>query len=387
MSKSSPTGTSDNLGKSQSGPHAGTSKTSDRSDDSQNKTVERRRRNQTLRRKLARKIRARLKEQINTPPRPVDIVQHYERQKALRERVIANAAPLASALIFAFVVLKVLLVSDANVSTALALVKEAGPIQVFAGVLIVGIPLLGTGFVNAAGILARSVELNKYEKRRLWSYYFGGAFVLSFVAPWSTLVLIAAFPLLNWLLWRKDLKKQRRNEPYTWEKLLATTPEDAILRNLLEAARPLQAELDQISSHTDPDVTRQSVLNRELAGIRSAYNDRVDRIRDVGGLRLDALAISLMITTLAPLLQLSLTSTPWLPAEKITLASKEVVTGYVVSTKDDWATILMHKPRLIRNVKSDQIEARETCVTSEDSNSRMTIWKLPSSETPKYSKC
>lgn len=122
-------------------------------------TTERRQRRHTLRRKLGRKIRTRWKERISTPSRAVDIVQHYEREKALRERLLANAAPLASALIFAFVVLKVLLVSDANVSTALALVKEAGPIQVVAGVLIFGIPLLGTGFVNAAGILARSVEL------------------------------------------------------------------------------------------------------------------------------------------------------------------------------------------------------------------------------------
>lgn len=170
----------------------------------------RRRRNQTLRRKLARKIRVRWKKRPSTPPRPVDIVQHYEREKVLRERILANAAPLASAIIFAFVVLKVLLVANANVSTALALVKEAGPIQVVAGVLIFGIPLLGTGFVNAAGILARSNELNRYEKRRLWTYYFWGAFVLSFVARWSTLLLIAAFPLLNWFLWRKDRKKQQR---------------------------------------------------------------------------------------------------------------------------------------------------------------------------------
>lgn len=208
------------------------------------------------------------------------------------------------------------------------------------------------------------------------------------MTPWSTLVLIVLFPVLNWVLWRKDLKKQRTNEPPSWEKVLASTPEDAILRELLAGARPRQAELDLISSKADPDVKRQSMLNRELAGIRTAYNERIDRIRDVGGLRLDVLAISLMVTTLAPLLQLSLTSTPWLPAEKITLSSREVVTGYVVSTKDDWATILIHKPRLIKNVQSSDIEERETCVTTEDSNSRLTIWKLPLGETtPKYSKC
>jgi hypothetical protein len=211
-----------------------------------------------------------------------------------------------------------------------------------------------------------------------------------FVAPWSTLLLIAAFPLLNWFLWRKDRKKTAKNDPVPWEKLLATTPEDAVLHGLLESARPLQTELDSMSpsAAAEAGTNRRHALERELAGIRVAYNQRIARIQDVGGLRLDVLAISLLISTLAPLAQLSLTSAPWLPAEKITLSSKEVVIGYVVSTKDDWATILVDKPRLVKNVKSDDIATRETCVTTEESNTRTTIWRLPLGyDENKYPKC
>lgn len=169
---------------------------------------------------------------------------------------------------------------------------------------------------------------------------------------------------------------------------MATTPEDAVLRELLDSARPLQAELDSLSPTEESGTKRRFALQHELAGIRAAYNERIDRIRDVGGLRLDVLAISLLISTLAPLVQLSLTSAPWLPAERITLSSKETVVGYVVSTKDDWATILVDKPRLVKNVKSDDILVREICVTTEDSNTRTTIWRLPVGDGEnKYPKC
>lgn len=322
-----------------------------------------------------------------TPPQAVDVVQHYEREKAFRERLIANAAPLVSAATFAFVVLKVLLVADANVSTALSIVKEAGPITVVAGVLIVGIPFLGTGFVNAAGIMARSTDLNRYEKRRLWSYYVGGAFVLSFVVSWPTMLLLAGFPVVSWLIWRKNRKKRASSESTSWETIMASTPDDAELRRLLGLARPLEEEIKRFSQPTNAEPKYLAGLSSQLTGIRAAYNERVDKIRDAGGARLDALAVGLMLTTLAPLLQFSLNSTPWLAAEKVKLGSGEMVIAYVVSTKDDWATLLIDKPRLVRNVPISDIKDRETCVTTEESNARQTLWSLPAGDPPTYPKC
>lgn len=344
-------------------------------------------RRRKLRSKLGRKLQERRKNRIRVAKPPVDVVEHYEREKALRERVLANAAPLASAATFAFVVLKVLLVADSNVSTALSIVKEAGVIQVVAGVLIVGLPFLATGLVNAAGIMARASDLNRFEKRRLWSYYFGGSFVLSFVVSWTLMLLLAGFPVIAWILGRKNRKKQAASQSTPWAKVLASRPDDAVLKQLIERARPIDSELQYISSQAVPDQERQSALNGEMACILSAYDDRLAKIHAAGGGRLDVLAVSLMLTTLTPLLNFSLTSTPWLAAEKLTLTSNETVVAYVVSTRDDWATLLVEKPRLVKNIPISEIKQRETCVVSEESNARVTLWKLPSGDLPKYPKC
>jgi hypothetical protein len=248
-------------------------------------------------------------------PKPVDLVEHHERQRAFREKLMANAPAIVSASVFAFVVMKVVIVSDTNVSTALAVVSRAGPLQVIAGVLVIGLPFIGTGLTNAAGIVARTNLLNKYERRRLWFYYFVGGFILSFVLPWLVTLFIIAFALFSLLLWRKERNAPAAPAPVAVEQLLQTKPEDTVLRHLHEQMRVVDSNLKEERAKESPDNDRVRQLQAQISQLGTQYNERIDKIREVGGLRLDALAITLILTTLAPMAQLTLNDTPWLPAK------------------------------------------------------------------------
>ncbi|NVM96091.1 hypothetical protein [Arthrobacter wenxiniae] len=336
---------------------------------------------------LKSRLTAKLKAKVSTPLKPLDVVQHYERQQALRERLLGNVTALVSVAVFVFVVLKVLLIADSNVSTALSVVKEAGPIQVVAGVLIIGLPFIGTGLANTAGILARTNELNRYEQRRLWTYYFGSVFVLSFVLSWWSLIAMVAFPLFSLILWRKERKAPAVEAEVTWEKFLAQTPEDSVLRDIVQRLAPIRAELNALGGEPSPDAVRLADLTGQSNVLQSAFEARMGKIRSAGSIRLDALAITLLITTIFPVWQSAMSDQPWLPAENITLASGKIEVGYVVSTSDGWSTILIDKPRLVERLHSAEILARETCVTADSYNSRQTVWSFSAPTMPTYPRC
>ena len=52
---------------------------------------------------------------------------------------------------------------------------------------------------------------------------------------------------------------------------------------------------------------------------------------------------------------------PWLPAETITLKSGSVLTGYIVSDNEDWTTVLNDSNRMIYYYRPTQIIGRQVC--------------------------
>ncbi|MBO0804583.1 MAG: hypothetical protein J2P25_16105 [Nocardiopsaceae bacterium] len=52
---------------------------------------------------------------------------------------------------------------------------------------------------------------------------------------------------------------------------------------------------------------------------------------------------------------------PWLPAESITLATHRVVTGYVLDSDQDWTEVLLAGNRTVARYRTGQVVARAAC--------------------------
>lgn len=315
----------------------------------------------------------------------IDLVEHHSRDRLWRDQVMRNAPALFSASLFAFVVIKVLLIAQSNVSTGLALIARAGPLQVFAGTAVLGLPFLGTGLTNAAGILARTNRLNRLQRRRLWTYYGLGAFWLSWVLPWATTIFLIAFPAISLLLWRKE-----RNEPATKdvpfaEFVQSSSPSDLKLREIRARIQALHEQDEALPPDVRKDPDRAS--RKEINEAVQEYNDRAAAIRAAQTPALDSLAISLLVATMFPLLQFALNDDAWLPAEDISTRNGGVFTGYVLSTADKWTTILGDDPRLIITLPEGDVVGRRVCAVTYAYNGRRTLWQLGGERGPDYDSC
>lgn len=68
----------------------------------------------------------------------------------------------------------------------------------------------------------------------------------------------------------------------------------------------------------------------------------------------------------------------WLPAEVVTFRDGSTRIGYVLSTKDDWTSVLKENPRTIELIRSDEVTARAICRTDSDPQGVPLISRVPS---------
>ena len=74
---------------------------------------------------------------------------------------------------------------------------------------------------------------------------------------------------------------------------------------------------------------------------------------------------------------------PWLPAEFITLSSGVSVTGYIISEDQDWVTVLTNENRQVYYYHSDQIAKRAVC-QSEKTPAESPLISLTPSTAPSF---
>jgi hypothetical protein len=326
----------------------------------------------------------------------VDLVEHQERAKTLREYFLQNAVPLATGAIFAFVVLKVLLVSRANVNTALSIVERSGTLQILSGVTILAIPSLTTGINNAIAIWAGSAsKFNRFERRRLWWIFGISLIYLSFILPWSSTLLLIAFGIYyvtRWF-WRRrkvpigdDLVSTESSSTFDLDEFLAKAPEDVELRRLWSQYKQTHQALC-----TDPALTEYSEARAEeltkFADIVRSYNERARLVVAASKPTIDAAAVLLLVTVLAPILLQSLNDSVWLPPELISTANHGQVVGYVLSDPPAWTTILRDSDRMIISVPTSELKARAVCHTASQSSRRVTVWNLIVNDRTDYAPC
>jgi hypothetical protein len=70
-------------------------------------------------------------------------------------------------------------------------------------------------------------------------------------------------------------------------------------------------------------------------------------------------------------------SQPWLPAETITLATHQVVTGYVLDSDDNWFEVLLSQDRTVAEYHTNKVISRTMCQTASAEAKRPLIPLVP----------
>lgn len=125
--------------------------------------------------------------------------------------------------------------------------------------------------------------------------------------------------------------------------------------------------LDQRESN-GADAKLPKAGSRTLAGLRGRF---------WGGILTFNIVVALLTTTL--------NTTPWLPAEKISISGKPIV-AYVLADSGTYTAILSAAPRRIEYVSSNRITGRNVCNYGQVSWETETILQLLTQE-PRYPSC
>lgn len=171
------------------------------------------------------------------PAPPADYIEEAARQQRLFDRLLEHSASIASIAVFAFVVIKVVVIAGGNTITAAGLVQAAGPLQVLAGVTVLSISAIGVGLTNFVLVAADNDRaMSPFDRRWRWIAFLLLAFATSLVVSWVTTVLLlvfAAFLIYRW--WRSGYSLKPpldAAEParVDFKKWLELTPNDVVLR-------------------------------------------------------------------------------------------------------------------------------------------------------------
>jgi hypothetical protein len=253
-----------------------------------------------------------------------------------------------------------MLVARGDPSTALAIVSSSGPLEVVAGVLIVVVPLATASVVTLSVFLAGAEDISRKTRSFLWLAYAILVIGLSEVLYWfSTLEFIlvpVAFVALH--RWEKKILGNIADQR-SW---LDSVPTDSVLNDLLLQYRELQAtpigEMPNTRGGLDLSVLAERSSQRNV--IIEAGNARTKLMSAKSRRPYDAIAITLLLTTLLPLMPSTLNETPWLPPERITTLNQTVV-GYVTDSDQQWTTVLVDSSRAVLWIKTAAITARVLC--------------------------
>ena len=118
----------------------------------------------------------------------------------------------------------------------------------------------------------------------------------------------------------------------------------------------------------------------EIAGFRFAT---ILRTAGTAGI----IAVYPLIVTLYPVpvsggFYENILSQPWLPAENVTLSTHIVVTGYVLSSNEDWFEMLLDKNRVVVQYPASDVVARDLCQAPVSASARPLIPVAPLAEQP-----
>src|SRR5918998_556407 len=123
----------------------------------------------------------------------VDLVEENLRYRSMRNRFVDHAPAIVTGVLFAFLVIKIPLISGGDASTTLALLSRASLVQVVVGSILVAAPFLTTGISMALLGVIRREDLRNQERYWIFANALGIIIWLSFIVSWSGLLSIFLF--------------------------------------------------------------------------------------------------------------------------------------------------------------------------------------------------
>ena len=248
--------------------------------------------------------------------------------------LIGKEPALITALLFSFVVIKVIWIARGDIPTALGVFDSAGLATVIAGGLLSAFPLISAVVLGIAAFeLSRTVSFTKNSPiirapdKSLWVIGLAAAVGCFFLTPWPIMVYGAGLGLLSGVALRFASK------------------------------------------------VRIKAKAKKGLGIAASV----------------VLLIASSFLVLNPLLY-----AVWLPHEKLTLRGQPQMVGYVLSDSNGWVSLLRTGERRIYRFRSEDVTARALCKTGSFSmpgapswyNSPSSLWnKLPLGESKTLTSC
>lgn len=321
-----------------------------------------------------------------------DAVEESLRYYSFRNRVIEHAPAVVTAVVFAFLILKVSVIGKGDINTTLAVLARVSVTQVVVGSILAAAPLLTVGISAALVNVKQNEGLRKRE--RVWMYGNVGSAVLwlSFIVSWSALLGIAVILIFMFLiprLWQRRKRAAQTPAPSgrTWEEILADPPTDTVLRQLVREYREILAERDSARSRGDLSGALES--DQKMTDVSRRYSERVDLVQKARRQPLEIAAITVVFAALSPvLLQLLNNDRPWMPAEVVTGQGNDQWVGYVLSQDERWLVLLRDKDRAVLSIESKAVRARTICVPEGKPLSPVrTLWQIGEDLHPRYEWC
>jgi ABC-type multidrug transport system fused ATPase/permease subunit len=339
-------------------------------------------------------------EAISKPEEVPDLLVEAERVASTRSWLLSNLPWLFTGALFVFILVKVLLIARNDPPSALAIINQAGPLEVSGGVILLGLPLLASGLVVVVVSLAQGESVAHGETVRLWWVYTILVLFLSFIINWPTVILLVWFPVYFFVLsplWKRRRKKKRSSsaadgdasevaEPTRAADL--PEPPDAVLRTLLAEIVRLEREIESLGSR-DVDLTHLQQLRTTRDQLAQSYAERRTAILTKVRRPIEGVLLVLALIVFSQAAVATLNGTPWLPPERLTVSSGRPLVGYVLAEDQEWTSVLVDSDRSIRRIPSRTVTARHICSLPDTPRAITSIWDAIGG-TPRqarYSKC
>lgn len=322
-----------------------------------------------------------------------DLPVETKQTKATVDWIGQHVVWLATMLWLALVAVKALRVAKMNPQTALAILGSPEVLHVAFFVLLTAVPTLFFALGAAASFWGFDPLEDRGVAKRVaaFSVYLVALTFATAIAPMLNTILLLMFPIGALATYLTN--RRQRN---------LMLPGDL---DTMDEAEALLAELENPEASTDParvaDLsTRLRVVAEQLAVERDVAKVETDALAEKLA-RLESSPVTTLLKSFNPkvflvvmvasqVIPLSLpllSSTPWLPPERLSTPSGQQV-GYVMG-EGEWVVVLAADSRRISRLRAIDLSDRSICQTGDPDSwvSRTAIDVLFSSRTPNYPSC
>lgn len=126
-----------------------------------------------------------------------------EARDPLLAAISSHLPLLATVLLFALTIVRVLRVSAFDPATATALVRESGPVAIVIGVLVTSFPSLLWILAYFLVLLAHGGPGSHAQRRFAWLVALAAWYLLTVVEPWPALLIASAFLIVVFIVQRR----------------------------------------------------------------------------------------------------------------------------------------------------------------------------------------